>query len=280
MDTAIRPLLPAFELLWNAARSESKKYNINDAVNANFGKPQQNHGKQLHNHFANCTDLKSKKQPTENGYKNGTVHELNLEDHNGEGICNGSVADTEESVVVCTLECDHGDKYVRQIIHDGTTRSEWSRAEDVFVDWLNSDLTAQHAQRIDATIYFCRIPDSTSSDGIRLWAQNLQEEGKEVNIKIKVASLGPIVSRALDGLSNQNGHRKGRVHEIIGQCETEDTIRAVRRLTKLGAQVEPLSGGDWLQLIALLTDRASLQALDLKKSPCYEALSTALKMTS
>ncbi|BFZ14312.1 hypothetical protein BsWGS_17351 [Bradybaena similaris] len=277
MDSTMSPLLPAFELLWSAARSESKKYNLNDRVNANFGKQQQTQGKPLLNHFTNGADLKSEKQTIQNGYKNGIVHELNSNGHDKDRICNGST-DFEESVVVCTLECDHGDKYVRQIIHDGTTRSEWSRAEDVFVDWLNSDLTSQHAQRIDATMYFCRIPVSTSSDGICLWAKNLRDEGKEVNIKIKVASLGPIVSRALEGPTNQNGRQK--IHEMIDVSETEDTIRAVRRLAKLGAQIEPLSGGDWLQLISLLTDRASLQALDLKRSPCCDALTTVLKLTS
>uniref|UniRef100_A0A0B7AYX4 Ig-like domain-containing protein n=1 Tax=Arion vulgaris TaxID=1028688 RepID=A0A0B7AYX4_9EUPU len=264
METHLSPLLPAFHLLWNSAKNESRKHHVNDRVNANYGQSPRN---KVMNEFAD--------KPTKTG-----VDKLCSEakpESSSEQCINENGTNYGESVVVCTLECDHGDKFVRQIIHDGTTKSEWSRAEDVFVDWLNSDLTSQHAKRIDGTIYFCRIPVSTSSDGICLWLKNLRDEGKEVNIIIKIASIGqPILQHTLEALSNNISQTRGPLHELN---EMEDTVKAIRRLAKLGAQVEPVSSGDWLHLISLLTDRASLHVLDLKRSPSADILTTMLQTT-
>lgn len=168
MDVPSLPLLPAFYLLWNAAKLESrKKVTEIDALNANRGAPGQQNFVNGTMDFYSCN---------ENRFCHSSKNESNSGSKTGEKNKNRSEIDFNESVVVCTLECDHGDKFVKQVIHDGPTRTQWSRAEDLFVDWLNSELTSQHARRIDVTIYFCRVPMSTSSDGISLWLKNVRAE--------------------------------------------------------------------------------------------------------
>lgn len=173
MDSTIDPLLPSFHLLWNAAKVENRKYNATDFVNANLGAAKQKR-------ITNGVEVQSSAKTGENFLHNETNQETISAGKDARNR-NRSPNASDESVVVCTLECDHGDRFVKQIIHDGSKRTEWSRAEYVFVDWLNSDLTSQHAQRVDVTIYFCRIPISTCSDGICLWVKNLRDEVSDVS---------------------------------------------------------------------------------------------------
>lgn len=160
MENSLSPLLPAFNLLWRAALKE----NSERSVNANKGN-------------GNCTV--SKQQPFSPTVKSGSpkmqnqITGISSSDESNSNTTNDETV--VESVVVCILECDHGAKFIRQIIHEGTQKSEWSRAEDLFVDWLNCELMSKQAQRIDATMYFSHIPINTCSYGLCLWLQNLRE---------------------------------------------------------------------------------------------------------
>lgn len=160
MENSLSPLLPAFNLLWRAALKENSERSVN--VNKGNG---------------NCTV--SKQQPFSPAVKSGfpkmqnQITGISSSDESNSNTTNDETV--VESVVVCILECDHGAKFIRQIIHEGTQKSEWSRAEDLFVDWLNCELMSKQAQRIDATMYFSHIPINTCSYGLCLWLQNLRE---------------------------------------------------------------------------------------------------------
>ncbi|CAG5130842.1 unnamed protein product [Candidula unifasciata] len=256
MENSPNALFPAFNLLWRAALKDYSKEAVkNSRGNSRRAVPKQQPSLQA--------VQASYPQP-----QNQII--LNNDESNEQ---NSNDATNNESVVVCTLECDNGAKFVRQIIHEGTQRSEWSCAEDLFVDWLSCELTSQHAQRIDVTIYFCHVPVNTCSHGLCLWLQNLRQEGKEVNVKIKIASMGSLVSRYLEGVSNAADRRHFDYHEV------EDTVGALRKLANLHVVVEPLSAGDWTKLMTLLTDRTSLEALDLQQTPSAESFAKILQNT-
>ncbi|XP_059144873.1 uncharacterized protein LOC131932011 [Physella acuta] len=223
MTTSLNPLLPAFHILWNAATSEFRK-------TVGLGNQPANNNPNLdlnkNDNHPNCV--------------------RNYEAKNMEWCPN-----SEETVVVCTIECDQGDSFSRQIIHEGSKRTEWSRSEDLFVDWLGSQLNCQHALKVEVNIYLCCVPMDTTSHGIGLWLNNIRTEGKEVIVKLKIAALGDVVQKALAA--------KG---EHQGKFLADDRIRALRKLCQNNVQVEPILSADWVHLMKLLTDRSSIDALD------------------
>ncbi|KAK6963707.1 hypothetical protein BgiMline_030871 [Biomphalaria glabrata] len=245
METPIEPLLPAFHILWKTAFSD---YRRNGPYNPDFQKfasPLQ----QLH--FSR-------------GLPQRVEHDLN---ENESGNVQG-ISSIDETVVVCTLDCDNGDRFLRQIIYESSNKTEWARAEDHFVDWLNCELTSQHSQKVEATIYMCYLPIDTTSHGIGLWLKNLQTEGKEIKVTIKVASLTDIVSS-----TDENQKASVSYH----RCQHNDVIKALRKLTSRNVHIEAITSKDWTHLMKLLTDRTSLQALDKNQHHATEVLNSILQ---
>ncbi|KAH9504575.1 hypothetical protein Btru_063278 [Bulinus truncatus] len=263
MTTTFDPLLPAFHILWNTAVSAHRP-------NSPAGGPVKggaHHQQQQLNNLRAYPAERSDHDVNEN--EQSPAPNRSFHPQTDSGAPQGRFSKCEETVVVCTLDCDSGDKFTRQIIYENPNRTEWARAEDHFVDWLNSELTLHQAQRIEVTVYLCHLPMDTTSHGIGLWLKNLQTEGKEIKVTLKVASLSNSVPSAND---LQNPGLRGY------RCQSNDVIKALRNLTASSSiQIEGITSRDWAQLIQLLTDRNAIQALDKSQQHATEVLHSLLQ---
>ncbi|CAL1545389.1 unnamed protein product [Lymnaea stagnalis] len=264
MASSLDPLLPAFHLLWNTAMSEYRKSSTSALVN----NPKYDNPNDANNpRGANNPRV----------HKNSVGHDVNENEQRPKFSSKYDtknvewVPDSDETVVVCTLSCDQGDKFVRQVIYEGSRRTEWSRAEDLFVDWLSCELTSQHAQKVDVTIYLCCVPMETTSHGIGLWLKNIRTEGKDVNVKLKIASLGSVGLKLAEGPKEHENHNRGQI---------EDNIKALAKLVNNNVQIEPILSKDWITLMKLLTDHTSLENMDQFQQSTAQTLNTLIQTAS
>lgn len=263
MALTLDPLLPAFHLLWNAAMSEYRKSSYNN--------PKLDNPRYANNPY----DVNNPHDVTnQRVHKTSVGHDVNENEQRPKFTSKYEtkneewVPDSDETVVVCTLNCDQGDKFVRQVIYEGSRRTEWSRAEDLFVDWLSCELTSQHAQKVEATIYLCCVPMETTTHGIGLWLKNIRTEGKDVSVKLKIASLGGVAPTLLEGLKEHENHNRGQI---------EDNIKALGKLVNYNVQIEPILSKDWIELMKLLTDHTSLESMDQFQQMTAQTLNTLLQ---
>ncbi|XP_012941109.1 uncharacterized protein LOC101857268 [Aplysia californica] len=246
-------ILPlAFHILWRAAQAERR---LDHA----------------HAHRTQREDFaKSRTKSTDSTYENVMAQKLaeNIMKDSNPGLetTGPRVPPTAQAGVV-VLDCEDGEKLVKKVFQGARDASGLCRAEDLLVDWLNSELTSQHSRKVDVTVYLSDPPQGTTADGIRLWWRNLVEEGKRVTLTIKLAGLG-----VLSPWSGTEGGASHVVSEEERREEAEEITQGLQKLKENGAVVKPISPREWPTLLSLLTDRSALSSLE----SCYTAASQRL----